>query len=1045
MITEGNFAGQYQFRDRVFENLERDLLGFSTPDEVIQDPPITRYLTGVLYPQSPGSIDASKDVDIADDYDESSAPDPAVSLANVRYPSSMGITFAVDAAAASSIRVEISCGVYEELEGTADETDAGQKHQGSRSRGWQRRQISLWQDVAIDDVRQFRKSISPGLDLFARVRRPAEDGQAVVTLALINGNKASSGSTMKDADSFFQPQIVVTAPKATRTAFIERPAPGPKADDADLRSYQLLYRHTKTFAIGHGCAADWAIGEEPTADCVRSTFVPTYDLRLAISNPDIQLPCLSLHFLARGPRDAVISELRRLPELYMEWVAQQRTVPLPTIYTATATENLDACDAAAVRMKAGIELLVHDETAWAAFSMASEAMLTVRSRSDWLRAGRPEGALPEDGRPTWYPFQLGFLLLCLAGIADPSRPDRELVDLLWFPTGGGKTEAYLGLIAFTVFLRRLRLGPSGAGVTALMRYTLRLLTIQQFERAAALICACEAIRRSHPQLGTEPISLGLWVGSDGTPNKRKDAELNLKRIRAGAQVDKGNPVQLKSCPWCWRRLDGYNYYLNASGTQLVVACRGDGCTFRDGLPVYVVDDDVYDWHPSLIIATADKFAGIAWRDRACAIFNLDRPSVPAPELIIQDELHLISGPLGTLAGLYEAAVDAVCASGATRPKVVASTATIRRAKSQTAALFDRPVRQFPPPAIDARSSFFSIEAEPAVKGTRRYVGLMAPGTSQATLLVRAYASLLQSAKNVPGSDENRDPYWTLVGYFNSLRVLGGARMQVQDDVEDRLKQISAESGVAPRNVDQVIELTSRESSADIPAHLRQMSVCFPGKDALDVVLATNMISVGVDVDRIGLMVVMGQPQGTSEYIQATSRVGRQHPGLVVVLFNAARSRDRSHYEAFLGYHGALYRQVEATSVTPFSPRARDRALHAVLIAIARMRIPALRSNDGARAAVDYEAELRAIRDELLTRVGHVSPDQSESSRLHLDAVIDRWLDRARSIPQLCYWDDKKPDRALLVGAGGDDDDGESFPTLWSLRDVDQASNLYLVR
>ena len=715
------------------------------------------------------------------------------------------------------------------------------------------------------------------------------------------------------------------------------------------------------------------------------------------------------------------------------------------IHTLTASGHLDECSEACTRIRSGIELLERDPVAWEAFQLASRAMHTVRSRAEWHRAGRPATGPVDDGI-LWYPFQLAFILLCLPGIVDESATDRELVDLLWFPTGGGKTEAYLGLISFVVFHRRIRRGADGAGVTALMRYTLRLLTIQQFERAASLICSCEAIRREQPErLGQVPISLGLYVGQAGTPNTREEARAQLKKLRAGVTLEQGNPVQLKSCPWCRTELDERNYNLSVDRSRLIIACPEGHCPFHSGLPIVVVDDDVYDHHPTLIIATADKFAGVAWQPQAHAIFNLDREGTPPPELIVQDELHLIAGPLGTLAGLYEAAIDGAASVHGVRPKVVASTATIRRAQAQTIALFARPVRQFPPPGIDSRDSFFAVEAARSRRGTRQYLGLMAPGSSQTTLLVRSYARLLQSAYASTAGHAAVDPYWTLLGYFNSLRVLSGARMQVHNDVEDRLKLLEPEDDDR-RPIDKVIELTSRESSADIPGYLDQLNTS--GPDALDVVLATNMISVGVDIDRLGLMVVMGQPQGTAEYIQATSRVGRRYPGLVVVLLNSARSRDRSHYESFAGYHGALYRQVESSSVTPYSPRARDRALHAALVASVRMRIPGLRDNDAANLIGKHLADVNRLRDELVARAEFVAADEAGSVRDQLDAIIAHWVGRANENRRLRYRD-RDPELALLVDAAdpdaGDREKGGPYGTLWSLRDVDRASNLFLLR
>jgi ATP-dependent helicase YprA (DUF1998 family) len=631
--------------------------------------------------------------------------------------------------------------------------------------------------------------------------------------------------------------------------------------------------------------------------------------------------------------------------------------------------------------------------------------------------------------------------MCLQGIVDRHHVDRRSADLLWFPTGGGKTEAYLGLIAFTVFLRRARLADHGGGVTVLMRYTLRLLTLQQFERAAALICAMEALRRENPdELGTEPISIGMWVGASATPNTLEDAQTSLDALKENRTVKKKNPVQLHQCPWCGTVLAAPDYEVDLPSLRMHVRCPDAACDYRTGLPVHLVDEAVYAARPTLIIGTVDKFASLPWRSQTAALFNRDRTDgTPPPELIVQDELHLIAGPLGTLTGLYETVVDLAADS----PKIVASTATIRRATAQGLALFNREVRQFPPAGLDARDSWFAREAPRNAKAARLYVGLLAPGTSQATLLVRAYAALLNGAAALEADAATRDAYWTLVGYFNSLRLLAAAELQVQDDVQDRLEFLARRDGGISRPIDQLTELTSRADSTEIPRSLKQIELSLPATNVVDVLLATNMISVGVDIDRLGLMVVMGQPQTTAEYIQATSRVGRRHPGLVVTLLNAARSRDRSHYETFHAFHNALYREVESSSVTPFSARARDRALHAVLVALARLSIPAARPDDGAAHVEDYLVELRAAADRIVERVEATgASEEVEPTRQALTEIIERWRELARLHPDLLYDTPRRKNVPALLAAFDAPPNDISLPTLWSLRDVDAECPLF---
>jgi len=1035
--------GKYAFREELSRLLIEDLVGpAGGPEEVLDDAPITRYVAGILYPagggwNTAGMADDAENVDEADGYDEVVNPDPAVAMANVRNPASMGLSFSVRADC-SRIRVSVEAARYTPLP-----TEAGEENPR-----WKRVPLSI--EPLIIDVSQpqigMRLPVGDGLSLFVRVRPTDHSGANPVTLILINERKAT-GMGERDADAIFQPKLTVSAADGAEGVFVERtPAPAAGLEDEEVLSNELLFSHVPNLAVGHGCSVTWQRNSSGTADELETTFTPSYDLPLADSNPDIDIPALDMRTLAASRREDVVNGLRQLVAGYRAWISQIEihAQSLRGTRADTATRHVTACRDAAHRIDKGIDLLESSDDAFLAFQLMNSAMVEQRIRSERILAGRTE-LQPDQIPARWRPFQLAFVLLCVRGIADQTDPDRETTDLLWFPTGGGKTEAYLGLIAFTIFLRRIT--GRGAGVTTLMRYTLRLLTIQQFERATLLICCCERIRRDRSDLGRDEISIGLYVGRSATPLTRRDADAALKKLRnkPTAVPKEGNPVQFRSCPWCGTALDPTKYWIGNAPARLNITCGNEACDFSKHLPAYLVDEDVYDYRPSLIIGTVDKFAGLPWRAKASALFNRDKAGQPGIDLIIQDELHLISGPLGTLTGLYETVIDHLAGRDGVRPKVIASTATIRRAQAQGASLFDRQVRQFPPPGIDSRDSYFAVEADPTRKGNRRYIGVMSPGKSQTTLLVRVYAALLQYANVIPGEPADRDPYWTLVGYFNSLRVLAGARMQVQDDVEERI-DLLADDEATRRILNDPIELTSRASSVDIPGYLKRMRLAYPDPNALSVILATNMISVGVDIDRLGLMTMMGQPQSTSEYIQSTSRVGRQHPGLVVTIYNAARSRDRSHYESFLPYHSALYREVESTSVTPFSPRARDRGLHAVLVALVRHTVPGLHQNNDAANIAAHKAEVEQLRDLILERVRHIDVAEVEPTRAELNQFISMWLRRACERPNLVYANREHPEHALLIEAAEDTENlPDVMPTLWSLRDVDRTSNLYLTR
>lgn len=1019
-MTESSLlTDQLRVRDSLVSFVRADLIGPREPDEVLDEPPLTHYIAGILYPMLDDGATMQSDyeglTDVADD-DGDFSSDPAVAMSNIQYPASAGVTFAV-APDVSAIEARVSAARYVPEEA-----------------GWRRVPVGPHKQRIGIDVGERSYPIDDGLELYVRIRDELL-GARSVTAVLVNTQTAKPGH--KDASSFFQVELELAGVDGEHP-FVARPEQL-DVQDEDLESNALLYRDKPEFAVGHGCAADWERSSDGRARSVSTTFMPEWSVPIMRPNPDIDSSRLGFDNLAAASSTDRVAILEALAGGYAGWIEDRKleALTLPENLQRTAERHLEACEEARDRIRKGIAVLRDDPTAARAFVLANRAM------ADQMEAAaRAKDGDAQRAKFGWRPFQLAFVLLTIPSIVDPDLEERAYADLLWFPTGGGKTEAYLGLFAFTVFYRRLRFSGE-PGVTAIMRYTLRLLTTQQFERASRVVCACERIRRAEPDLGDEPISIGLFVGQASTPNTVVDAEKALQKLRAGRPVPKGNPCQLRSCPWCATPLGPTHYVRKENPARIHIECRNPECDFGEGIPVYVVDEDLYRVRPSLVIGTVDKFAALPWRPQVGQLFNLGEPANRPPDLIIQDELHLISGPLGTLTGLYETAVDILCSQNGPPPKVIASTATIRRAGSQTSSLFARGMRQFPPPGLDPGDNWFATEAPESEVGPRRYVGLMAPGTSHATLLIRTYAALMHAAHLEPKGPA-LDPYWTLVGYFNSLRVLGAARMQIQDDVHDWLKLLAGDGPA--RELREPIELTSRADSGDIPKYLEHLDVGLPSEDALDVVLATNMISVGVDIDRLGLMVVMGQPQAAAEYIQATSRVGRKHPGLVVTLFNAARSRDRSHYEAFRGFHEAMYRSVEPTSVTPFSPRARDRGLHAVLVALARQLIPGLRDNSDAGKAPDYEDELIAVADQVVGRARRIEPDQADAVQEHLDEVIADWLSVARRDPNLAYEVRRhQAGTALLTPAAPETEPEDGFATMWSLRDVDTESHLYPLR
>lgn len=1023
---------KYQFRDEIFQGFSLHLLGPASDKEVLQSQPSETYSIGMLYPRNAEEEQKVDDVAINDPRDDED--DEVASLSNLRFPATMGLTFAIAGSAEQIIHVSVSSGRYLSV---GDE--------------WERTPISEPYEVKLKPTSGFGTiSVASGLDLRLRVRQVDARGHVAVTLVLVNTNEPILDRKKSSEAIFFQSQIVVELSPNSKVEFVDRSQVSSELDDLEAKLNRLLFRHVQNYATGHGCAVEWDQGG--AAQKIWTSFIPSHPLRLSESNPEISSWALDMRAPSTRPKPELIGELYVLIDGYEKWIDQQELSfsAIPNDLIDVASSNMNDCRIAAKRMRGGVKLLEDKNNLnfYKAFAFMSESMVQQRVRSEIVLAKRSD-LRHEDIPAIWRPFQLLFILQCLEGLAHPDSPDREIADLLWFPTGGGKTEAYLGLISFTLMLRRIQ-GRSH-GVSTIMRYTLRLLTTQQFERAALLMCCCEVIRREKAELGDQPFEVGLFIGQNGTPNSLKKAKKALEKLRdfADADVSKfGNPIQINICVWCGQSLGPNDHIV---GVNCVARCPDPGCKFHGGLPWFVVDEDIYSRRPNLIIGTVDKFALLAVVEEAGNLFNRIGKVDPGLDLIIQDELHLISGPLGTLAGLYESAIDELgrreskdpAVLGA-RAKLVASTATIRRASEQVRAVFDREICQFPPSALDSRNSYFAVESTPERKGTRRYVGVLAPGISQATILVRTYASLFHEATKGGWDSTVRDLYWTLVAYFSSLRILASAQLMMQDDVRDRLDLLNGGTAHIRQPDHNMIELTSRASATDIPKYLRQLRVGLPDTDTIETLLATNMISVGVDIDRLGLMVIAGQPQATAEYIQASSRVGRRDPGFVFTVYNSTKSRDRSHYESFVPYHSALYRQVEATSVTPFSPRARTRALHAAFVILCRFLIPGMSSNGSASKIVDHVQEAKDLIKLLLERVERVDNIELKNTQAELEEILETWLNLAASDVDLKYYSNGEKNGVLFVNYSDQEESDlvPPYPILMSMRDVDKTCGLY---
>lgn len=839
---------------------------------------------------------------------------------------------------------------------------------------------------------------------------------SICTVALVNTNQSQEPKSDHLA-TYCQVSFSIQS-KDSKSVFPEMAAPAALTPEAERESLELLYRNKKTFANGHGCSAAWQTGETGLASSVYTTYLPTYEIpgtsAELLEQEGVEMPDLSIKLYAYGSTAEVTAELSRLVSLYRKWIEDlgKEVGKLDGRYHSAAAQHIAACSESADRMAEGIELIKQDPMVQKAFRLANLAMV----KQIWHSGIQKNRKTVDEANPlpseedykksdaAWRPFQLAFLIQSVKSIADDDSPERSLVDLIWFPTGGGKTEAYLGLTAFTILLRRLKHPDSdGGGTAVMMRYTLRLLTAQQFQRACTLICSLEILRRENTgELGEEPITIGLWLGFGSTPNTLADARRELSRIGQASARGGGNSFQILSCPWCGTHMTpqngkGANCYREVHRPHhLAMYCPKTNCAFTlpGELPIQVVDEDIYNQPPTLLFGTVDKFAMLPWKEKASSIFALDDPSSTrlTPELIIQDELHLISGALGTMVGLYETAIDMMCSRKGRQPKIIASTATIRRASEQCMALYGRETRQFPAPGLNAEDSFFSreIPVSEASPG-RLYVGAMPTGKTSTTMEVRLASAMIQGPFLLQGDDEVKDKYWTEVIYCNSIRELGTSKSIIYQDVEQHSSAIARRVGEFPRTYrDRTVEeLTGRASGDRIPQILQQLDVSYPDTGALDVLLATSMLSVGVDIDRLSQMLVLGQPKTTSEYIQASSRVGRKFPGLVIMQYSPTKSRDRSHYEKFTGYHQSLYKEVEPTSVTPFAPPARDKALFAVLVILIR-HLLGLHTPEQLREFDRNSPEVKEIVEQLAERVARIDGGEKDEFLEQVGENLD-WI------------------------------------------------------
>lgn len=1044
-------------------------------------------------------------------YDDEEIPD-LMPGKNDFNPSSIGISFYLKAEKENPIiKVNLNGGLYSPFK-------VGVKGKSRKREWWYRKQATFKQqdeDIIFDlsealiKTRDVKKKnvtfehLTFQLQVYARKLDNKNTGEEL--LVTVSATNITENNQFKDMEKMlYQSQLSIELGEGTGW-FLPYPNSmhgTESSNDEEVLSSQLLYRNANTYALGHGCSADWISEDESSRiKKLSTTFLPeqevinmTPDIKDQFGN-ELSLSMMELAG-AKSKSKPAVEILSSLIESYEKWI-EDRLKEIGDIeiwLQPTAIRHLNECEIALSRMKKGL-ICLENEQVLKAFKLANFAMAVQQTAGLKLRDGKLIGGkvfMDEEGiynlpsqneidswdrkRANWRAFQAAFLLMSIPSFCG-DIDEREIVDLIWFPTGGGKTEAYLGAASFSMFLRRLK-NPEDVGTDVLMRYTLRLLTADQFQRSSRLICTMEVMRRNEEKLlGDKKFSIGIWLGSSTTPNRNIDAGKKLNDWKAG---NENEAFLVKNCPWCGARLGEYKsekpekkefkgkfrkkissqldikgYKFDKNEGQLHIYCPDSACHFNQNLPVHIVDETIYQERPSLLIGTVDKFAMLAWKPEARSIFGIDsngERAVSPPNLIIQDELHLISGPLGSITGLYEVLIENLSTDfrgpQSIKPKIIAATATVRGYKEQGNALYARgeeKISIFPSPGLSYDDSFFAkvhLGDDNKPSPGKKYIGIASNLVGLQTIQVKTYTTLLQKTMEFRGNDA-RDPYWTLLSFYNSIRELGGSLTLFQTDIPSYFLQFRNKHKI-PENIEQrslngFKELTSRLSNGEVTDAIGELKKRVGEETTTDVCLASNIIEVGVDIDRLSLMTVVGQPKNTAQYIQVTGRVGRawyERPGLVITLYKSSISRDKSHFEHFKEYHQKLYTHVEATSVTPFSEPCLKRGLYGVIIGWLRQS----HDNNIAYSPAgihQYTDELDKLKTVILDRVQKVDISQVQVVETHFDKVINHLLNSEAQ-----KWDSKGSKNSsyyLMRYAGEYVEDRykeTAKPVLTSMRNVD---------
>ena len=1269
-----------QIRRKMIEELIKEVRGPRYGEnEIVSYDPWIEYLTGVIIPKewesselttSPDQEDIIETDDIIQQEDGSKSDDmiittPSNNLTPKSFVKTFGVSFSVEI---KNPKLEICStwgSYFEDSEhNEAYGLDGNKDSVSSKKKMWRRYsfgeifEIEINEDNDVDDdtvdkyfngqeliiektlnnaESEYECNEKGHIKIYIKRLKISEDNYSISVYMLneLDCKKSEKEHHPPVDKCLFQPSIRIICD-------------GIRAQHRELlneseKELDFLYRNRPTIAFGHMCSAVWKkidyTGkfdidtlwpdysflssknndyEKFLKSDVRSEFIPLYPVALPkldlTKNERLNNEELNAEFLANCSSSRIYDILIKLLDLYSDWIEENESEPIEEKYIKVAKKLIDDEHNALNRMKRGLDLIKDEDLVYTAFCFANK---TIALQNTWGKK--------DDAEFTWRPFQIAFFLMNIEDIWDDNSKNRDVLDLLWIPTGGGKTEAYLGIMAFTIALRRLKAykkNETGAGTSIISRYTLRLLTVQQFRRTLKMITAAELLRihKSDRGIGWRPndssvkgdwiygstrFSTGLWVGGGVSPNhllKEGGAMDLLKGNDVSSIYSQGEPAQILKCPICgsWlsvpesglndnvnnvhivisstydkntvedtlntiflnnnkinltdieseNHLDGFytlsleiygkinrrefedeiieklqenefeiaslgnfniGYFTSLNAVEkygnsnegdydFEIWCTNpkcelnnvkwfEGCPypnsaepyFPDGnynrelvspfksntrmpIPAYLIDDHVYNRCPTIIIGTADKIARLAFEPKAGALFgnvnnfnmyygytrndllpdnsgNLTKynqkvSALNSPDLIIQDELHLIDGPLGSLFGLYEAMMSGIIDKQGGNPKYIASTATISNASKQVDLLFSKELFQFPPHGLDISDNFFVRdhkfkEVWDESKAGRVYMGFYPPGKGPMTPQVRLWSRMAKvSADNI--DDKNINNYWTTVGYFNSIKELGGVIALYRDDIKSRLENIGENTKKKHLGEDNMEELSGRKSSTELPMvldNLERDNLTHPPN--YDGIFTTSMFGTGVDISHLSLMVMTSQPKTTGSYIQATGRIGRKYGGLVVDFFKPGRPRDLNHYEMFSSFHSRIYLDVEPVSVSPFSSGCLSRGLGPSMVSFLRNANNLMvnwEKNDGKTPIknIKSEEDFNIVYNFIKERLNSIKNMDDALVELVLDNLNDCWNDwkstadeiEPKRLLRMYEYYFKKPQHHVVLGDEG---------------------------